>query len=652
MCGIIGCLTTQLQVLKYLKYGIKALQNRGYDSVGLCYLENDNNNNNVLKLHKSITENQINAVDSLELELNDIEIKSNIGIAHTRWATHGKVNKINCHPHQSNDKNITLVHNGIIENYLELKEFLTNYGYTFYSDTDTEIIVNLLQYLTTKYNNNDMLYCIKKLNEYLSGTWGLVIYYDKQPNRLYFTRQGSPLLLGMDKNNKIGILTSEKSGFNKDITEFIDIPELDMAYIEHKNNQILYYSFQLDTTIKRSISGNLTDELNDYLNLDEISNLFHHKLLKKRQNNIDLDYELGKYPHWTLKEIEEQEKSYLRAINYGGRILNNNQVKLGGLEDYQHIIKEVDNLILLGCGTSYHSCLLVSYLFHDICDLNTIQVIDGADFEKKYIPKLGTTIAIFVSQSGETTDLLRGIDICKSNNILTIGVVNVVGSQLSKLTDCGVYLNAGKEVGVASTKAFTSQSIVLSLIGVYISQLKNIYHQEREEIISDLKKYQTDLSIILNQSKIESKHLADKIDRNSLFVLGKEEGYAIASEGSLKIKEISYLHCESYPSSSLKHGPFGLLEKDFPVILIDIGEKHRKKKLNVYQEISCRGANVITITDDNNMNRDNTIIIPQNNTFGYLLSIIPLQYLSYYLSIKKNINPDYPRNLAKVVTVE
>ena len=336
----------------------------------------------------------------------------------------------------------------------------------------------------------------------------------------------------------------------------------------------------------------------------------------------------------------------------GSRIKNG--IQLGGIEKNSKILKNIENLILLGCGTSYNAGLFVSNYFKEHCNFNFVNIIDGADFNYKEIPKKGNTACIFLSQSGETLDLIRCIEICKKKNVFTIGVVNVVDSTIARETDCGCYLNAGREVGVASTKAFTSQIIVLITICLW-------FHEKHYQILSPaciniLNEFQNIsylFSYIIDSSRdLMNKWSLSMLNEKSIFILGKDECYAIARESSLKIKEISYIHAESSPASALKHGPFGLLQKKFHVILIDIGEDNRLKMNNVYNEIICRGAEVYTITDDIESKRKNCFILKTKSCLNSILSIIPLQFLSFYLSINKEINPDFPRNLAKVVTVE
>jgi glucosamine--fructose-6-phosphate aminotransferase (isomerizing) len=644
MCGIIGILGSENSYQIILE-GLKQLQNRGYDSSGICLY------NKTFHINKFVSDEK-SAI--CKLEENIIPGNFFSGIGHTRWATHGGITESNCHPHLSNDKEISLVHNGIIENYKELKNFLIDKGYTFYSETDTEVICNLISYFRKK---NNMIISLKKTINLMSGTWGIVII-EKNNNRIYFTRRGSPLLLGYDNNKTHAIITSEKSGFNNSIKEYISIKNNDICYLDKINNKVEFFSEKVliefdqnyldyEHNFKYSENFNYNYSITSELNLH--LSKFYKKIVNKSSEN---DNSPGEYIYWTLKEIEEQKDSCLRALNMGSRIKKG--IQLGGIEQNTETLKKIENLIILGCGTSYNAGLFISKYFKEHCNFNFVNVIDGADFNYNEIPKKGKTACIFLSQSGETLDLIRCIEICKKKNVFTIGVVNVVDSTIARETDCGCYLNAGREVGVASTKAFTSQIIVLMTICLWFHEKHySTFSPECINILNELNNISNIFSYIIDSSRdLMGKWSLSMLNEKSVFILGKDECYAIARESSLKIKEISYIHAESSPASALKHGPFGLLEKNFHVILIDIGEDNRSKMNNVYNEIFCRGAEIYTITDDIECKRDNCFILKTKSCLNSILSIIPLQFLSFYLSVNKKINPDYPRNLAKVVTVE
>ena len=342
----------------------------------------------------------------------------------------------------------------------------------------------------------------------------------------------------------------------------------------------------------------------------------------------------------------------LRAISLGGRLQSNNEVRLGGLESNKTELMMINNIILLGCGTSYHAGMIGMNYLKDLGGFNTVQLFDGAEFDEKDIPKQGRTALVLLSQSGETKDLHRCIQIGKENDLFLIGVVNVVDSLIAREVHCGCYLNAGREVAVASTKAYTSQIIILNMMAIWFAQKKDIHHYKRERYIQDLRNLHMDIKKTIEMCETKIDELIPLFNHHSCFLLGKGNGESIAREGALKIKEISYIHAEGYSTSSLKHGPFALLTKGFPVVLIAPNNEHYAKSENAYEEITSRHATIIFITDNMELEKENMIMIKKNDSFQDFLSIIPLQILAYKLSLSRDLNPDMPRNLAKVVTVE
>jgi glucosamine--fructose-6-phosphate aminotransferase (isomerizing) len=620
MCGIFGIVlnNNNENIYNLIINGLIQLQNRGYDSAGLCVIKN-----NKFEVNKCASTNKINALDKL-IDMKHIkESKEDIyiGIGHNRWATHGVKNDTNAHPHLSGDANFVIVHNGIIENYNEIKQKLIKEGFVFNSQTDTEVIVNLLQYNYNNLASTNIIDIIKLTIEELRGTYGLLIQSLYEPNKLYCVRNGSPLLIG--QNEEEVIVTSEQSGFCNKMSNYITLHNDDICVITKTENNIV-----INTS---------------------------HNYIKKNVTIVDSNLTPHPYNHWTLKEINEQPDVILNSINKGGRIKNASEVKLGGLEQYVDNLKNIDNIIILGCGTSYFAGLYGMYFFKQLCQFNTVQVFDGAEFNEQDIPIIGNTAFILVSQSGETKDLHRCIEISKNNNITTIGIVNVVDSLIAREVDCGIYCNAGKEVGVASTKAFTSQVVCLSMAAIWFSTLQNINEKKRVRMVSDLHNLSADIKLTLELCSENTKEYITKFNKSNMFLLGKGSDEFIAKEGALKIKEISYIHSEGYSSSSLKHGPFALLDENFPVIILNMDQTHRAKTLNCYQEVSSRNAPVLLITNDISISSEvscDIIYVPENKSYASLLGIIPIQLLAYYLSINKGINPDKPKNLAKVVTVE
>ena len=606
MCGIIAGISPQ--VVEILLLGLKQLQNRGYDSAGITTVVD----NKFQTTKYASGENS--ALERLDKE-KDKHINASIGIAHTRWATHGPKTDTNSHPHLSQSGNFVLVHNGIIENYLELKEELIKNNIICVSETDTEVIVNMIElnYLLEK----NVEKAIEKTLSQLEGTWGLAILSQHETNVMYCTRKGSPLLVSV--NGNIGLVASEQTAFCNKTNNYIVLENHDICKLELKKEKVIM-------TTRNT----------------------YDKIAVKNRN---LELTPFPYKHWTEKEIYEQVDSSLRAISLGGRLLSNNKVKLGGLNDLKEELLQVENLILLGCGTSYFSGMCGKKYFKDLCKFNSIQVIDGAEFELNDIPKKGKTALVLLSQSGETKDLHRCLEMCKDTDVITVGVVNVVDSLIAREVDCGCYLNAGREVGVASTKSFTSQVIILSMMAMWFAQGHDINLQKRKKHIRDLRKLYLDIESTLEKNNIDE-FLSIFKTQNNCFILGKDKGEAIAQEAALKIKEISYIHAEGYSSSSLKHGPFALLEKDFPVILIAPENKYFAKNMNAYEEIKSRYAKIILVTNKQDLNLPNTILVEKNDSYADLLCIIPLQLLAFKLSIYKGCNADMPRNLAKVVTVE
>jgi len=606
MCGIFGIVSlNQENIYERIINGLIQLQNRGYDSSGLCVL-----NNNHLEVHKYASTLAESSLQKLQQVCINNLCSHSLGIGHNRWATHGVKNDTNAHPHLSNNKQFAVVHNGIIENYAELKQDLINNGFSFFSQTDTEIIVNLISFFYEQLGDTHK--SIQATIAKLQGTYGIIVMDVNSPDKLFCVRNGSPLLVG--KSDDCVIITSEQSGFCNLVSNYITLHNDDICIIERTGG------LQVKT------SGTYTGK-------------------KVLTLNHDLDPQ--PFAHWTLKEICYQPTVVLNAINNGGRINGPNVVKLGGLDQHLSLLKDVSNIIILGCGTSFFAGLYGMHFFKRLCNLNTVQVFDGAEFSEYDIPRFGKTAIILVSQSGETKDLHRCIEIAHRGNAMTIGVINVVDSLIAREVDCGVYCNAGKEVGVASTKAFTSQVVCLSLMAIWFSQLHGVNEHLRTRTISDLQNLSNDFKNTIENVEPVIKTIVPKLmNAQNLFILGKGSDECIAREGSLKIKEISYVHAEGYSASSLKHGPFALLDETFPVIILDLDNRYEAKIKNCVEEVKSRGSPVILISNQGE------ISVSANLSFSSLLGLVPIQLLAYYLSVQKGINPDKPKNLAKVVTVE
>lgn len=645
MCGIFGWIGMN-NCFEYGINGLRHLQNRGYDSAGCCginVLKNDNDVTSItseLILRKFATTINTDSINMLENTANEFA-NCNIAIFHTRWATHGAKTNINAHPHLDNNNKIALVHNGIIENYYELKLELENdYNIHFNSETDTEIIVNLIsiyyeQNITNDNNNKNnknyikyMEHAIMKAITRLQGTWALVIICKDTPNNMYCARHGSPLLLGFHKcdntNDPYIIVTSEQAGFSSYVNNYICLNNGDITVLEKKDNKINF------------------ENKENY----EIRNI----TLTKNELTSE------PYEHWTLKEIHEQYEASISAISFGGRIVKENEVRLGGLIPYTNKLKKIHHLVLLGCGTSLNAAQHALCYFKDLCNFITVQAFDGSEFISNDIPTSGNICAIFLSQSGETKDLYRCIKICKDNNIFTIGVINVVDSLIAREVDCGCYLNAGREVGVASTKAFTSQVIILSILAIYFAQINSTNENKNKRIqyIKMLKQLPSDIKNTLNIVDLECKKIAEYlIMQKDLFVLGKGTMIAVASEGALKIKEIGYIHAEAYGGNALRHGPYAIIEKGLPIIFLNPHDSNFYLMNNTIEEVLSRDAYPIIISDIDNVSRHamHKIIVSQNDIYKGILHNIPLQLIAYYMACKKGHNPDMPKNLSKCVSV-
>jgi len=622
MCGITGFIGNT-NAFEPLYDGICALLNRGYDSVGISTIDETGN----IITHKYASTDETSAEKKVLSHLSEHEGTSrNVGIAHCRWRTTGGKTDLNAHPHVDNFNIFSLVHNGIIENYKDLYFFLYEKGYRFKSDTDTEIIVNLISYFYKLNNRNTIIEAIQYSKTQIRGTYALAIISKDAPDKIYCLRKGSPLLIGYSDNSETFMISSEKYGFSKEIKNYMCIDNDDIIEIERNSNKKCSF---------KSYS-NILYKINPIQMLTE--------------NKTPDPYE-----SWTLKEIFEQPLSFQRAIGNGGRIKNDYEVKLGGLEQNYEELMEIENLILLACGSSLNAALISEHYFKELCDFNVIKVIDASIFTTYDIPKKGKTGVIFISQSGETYELSICIEIAKKENLIMIGVVNVVDSLIARETLCGVYLNSCREVSVCSTKAVTSQIVVLSLIAIWFSQNKNINLDKRKKYINDIRKLRLQIELLLNKmdkSMFCYHNLLNMFkNKDKCFIISQYQG--VSYEGALKLKEMCYLMTEGQLASGLKHGPFSILEKGFPIIFIDNQNEHHIKMSNIFNEIISRDASVITISDIPYLSdlRENVVSTPHNETYSNLLSIISLQLISYYLSKGRNHNVDFPKNIAKTITV-
>lgn len=618
MCGIVGAISVSHSITPALLRGLEELQNRGYDSMGVSLLQQDHFQivKDVCKHHK---DKPIRLFDGIK------DVFSFNGIAHSRWATHGGICQENAHPHSCFQNLFCLVHNGIIENCHELKEEIMreNKNITFRSETDSEVIVNLISttFQTMRHDQHDdvllhdaICNAIYSSTQQLRGTFGLVIQCRLQPNHLFCIRYGSPLVVGVSKD--MIMVVSEKSAFRNSITEYTNLDNHDLVVLQHG-----------------SMRGNVL------YTMKKVSSL--HQLEED---------EKGDYETWTEKEIMEQPFALRMCINNGSRILpDNSGVQLGGLDEVKDKIQQAQHIILMGCGTSFHACLIAASYFRKVPALETVQISDGSEFEVSIIPKKGVCALILVSQSGETMDLHMGMNRFRETHPqgLVLGVVNVVDSLIASHVDAGVYTNCGRERGVASTKSFTTQVIVLFLIACYMGMPASA------PLLIETRQLSTQIDQRLPEffDKVRHHLLPFVKQFQNLFVVGKHADHCVAMESALKIKEISYMHAEAYSSSSLKHGPFALLDENMLVILLSTIPAERKKMENAYQEISARNSPIVVVSYENIQSCPYFVKVG-NHGFAFLEANIVMQILALELSIERGNLPDFPRNLAKCVTVE
>ncbi len=612
MCGILGYIGNR-DCTRFLIDGLKRVEYRGYDSAGIM-LYSEAGKNYFLKKKKG-------RIIELERDLSQ-NVRGNIGIGHTRWATHGEPNDVNSHPHVSNDGKIFLVHNGVIENYMTIRKKLEKHGFSFYSETDTEVLVDLIQY----YYKGDIESAVKNALGDVKGTYGIGVFCLDEPDRLVAARLGSPLIIGIGE--KENYFASDPASILKNTTEVIYMEDGEIAVI----------------TKESVIHKTLNDEI-----------------VKKNVETIEFelsDIEKSGFPHFMLKEIFEQPRTLTDTMR-GRLLLEEGISKLGGLNQHPQVYKALlnaDKIFIVACGTSWHSALIGEYMLEEYAKIS-VEVEYASEFRYRDPIITPKTVVIAISQSGETADTLAAIKEAKRKGAVTIGICNVVGSTISKETDAGVYLHAGPEIGVASTKAFTSQVIALALITLDIARHKDMSFRQGYKIVKELKLLPALVeSILENADKI--KEIADRFKSAKNFLyLGRGYNFPVALEGALKLKEISYIHAEGYPAAEMKHGPIALIDENMPVIFIAIKDSIYDKVVTNIREVKARNGIVISIAsygdEEIDSISDYVIKIPETtNLLSPILTVIPLQLLAYYIAVEKGYNVDMPRNLAKSVTVE
>ncbi len=612
MCGIVGYIGHQ-QAFPILIKGLKRLEYRGYDSAGIALLDSDVN------IYK-----KAGKVSALEEFSEGKNIKGTIGIGHTRWATHGPPNDVNAHPHLSFSEEITLIHNGIIENYSVLKEELMSRGYEFKSETDTEVLVNLIEDI---YKNDELslFEAVRLALNQVVGAYAIVVMSKKEPHHLIVARKGSPLVIGIG-NNEFFIAS--------DATPII----------EHTKNVVYLNDEEI-----ASVS------MDDKLVIKTIQNQNKTPYIERLEMNIEA-IEKGGYEHFMMKEIYEQPNSVRDSMR--GRLnTETGFVSLGGIKDYYKKLVNCDRIVMVACGTSWHACLVGEYLFEDLAR-KRVEVEYASEFRYRNPIIDENDVVLAISQSGETADTLAAIEMAKAKGATILGICNVVGSSIPRATHAGSYTHAGPEIGVASTKAFTAQVTVLTLMAMAIAQETGTLSASRyHQLVVELEKIPSKIKQVLKLDNYIKELAHTFAGATNFLYLGRGYNFPVALEGALKLKEISYIHAEGYPAAEMKHGPIALIDEEMPVVVLATNKSAYDKIISNIQEVKARKGRVIAvISEDDEIIRNMAefvIEIPETEeALTPLLSSIPLQLLAYHIAVIRGCNVDQPRNLAKSVTVE
>lgn len=615
MCGIVGYIGHR-EAYPIIINGLKRLEYRGYDSAGVALYDGSD-----IQLCK--TKGKVANLE--ERVASEIATKGTLGIGHTRWATHGVPNDVNAHPQYSNSGDLVIIHNGIIENYASIKKELINRGYTFSSDTDTEVLVNLIEEVK-KVEDVKLGKAVQIALNQVVGAYAIALFDRNKPDEIVVAKLGSPLAIGIGENEFF--VASDASPFIEFTNKTIYLEDEEMAVIR-RGREIKIRKIKNDELVKPYIH-----ELQ--LNLEQI--------------------EKGGYDHFMLKEIYEQP-SVIKDTFRGRLLANQGIIKLGGLEDYISKFTNADRIIIVACGTSWHAGLVAEYIFEDWARI-PVEVEYASEFRYRNPIITEKDVVIAISQSGETADTLAAIKLAKSKGAFVYGICNVVGSTISRETHSGTYTHAGPEIGVASTKAFTTQITVLTMIALKLAKIKGTISQSDymlhlREIDTIPAKVQEALE---SDSKIKEIAKIFKDARNFLY-LGRGYNFPVALEGALKLKEISYIHAEGYPAAEMKHGPIALIDEHMPVVVIAVNSNHYEKVVSNIQEIKSRKGKIIAVVTEGDTTvrelADYVMEVPNiPETLSPIITTIPLQLLSYHIAVMLDRNVDQPRNLAKSVTVE
>jgi glucosamine--fructose-6-phosphate aminotransferase (isomerizing) len=610
MCGIVGYIGDK-NCVPILINGLKRLEYRGYDSAGIGIITNG---------ESGLVKNK-GKVSILEDKVSQMNLEAPLGIGHTRWATHGVPNEINAHPHTNGNKSLFLIHNGIIENYRTIKTELQKLDYEFSSDTDTEVLVHLIDSFINK--GNDLCKAVQlALNEVI-GTYGIAVIYKDEPDKVVVARKGSPLVVGLGENENF--IASDVSALLAHTKQIVYLDDGELAVVSRDGY-----------TVKTIADKEIEKEVHEIsMTLEEIDK--------------------GGYPHFMLKEIMEQPDSVFNSMR-GRLLLDEGDAKLGGLADVTDRLINSERIIISACGTSWHAGLVAEYMLENIARIPT-EVEYASEFRYRNPVISSNDTVIVISQSGETADTLAALREAKYRGALVLGVCNVVGSTIARESEAGVYIHAGPEIGVASTKAFTSQLVVMALITLLVARRKGLTVDEGKIIVNALRGLPEQISHILNLNDSIEQLANEFKDANNFLYLGRGYNFPVALEGALKLKEISYIHAEGYPAAEMKHGPIALIDENLPVVFIATKESTYEKVVSNIEEVRARGGRLIAIASENDDEIDglvnHTIKIPDTvEMLRPILTSIPLQLLAYHIAVKKELNVDQPRNLAKSVTVE
>lgn len=615
MCGIVGYLGEQ-EAFPLLIKGLKRLEYRGYDSAGIAVLSRDGKLNHHRRKGK---------VDDLLEHMSGTVPSGTSGIGHTRWATHGPPNDVNAHPHLSGNGRLALIHNGIIENYHALKETLTSRGHTFYSDTDTEVLVHLIEEIMMKSEGLDLFEATRVALNEVVGAYAIAVVDTTRPEEMVLARKSSPLVIGIGDGEYF---------IASDATPIIEYTK-NVVYLE--DEEVARISLAGGLKIRTTRNHKVTPVITE---------------LEMAMESI----EKGGYDHFMLKEIHEQPRSIADCLR--GRLrLGHEAIRMAGIDDHKEMWTEAQRLIIVACGTSWHAGLIAEYMFEDFARI-PVEVEYASEFRYRN-PVLGKgDILIAISQSGETADTLAAIRMAKERGAHVFGICNVVGSSISRESHSGAYTHAGPEIGVASTKAFTAQLAVLALVAIRVGRLRQVLDEQRfNRLLVELNGIPEKVEALMTkESEIEAIAEAFKNVPNALF-LGRGYNFPVALEGALKLKEISYIHAEGYPAAEMKHGPIALIDENMPVFFVATKDAHYDKVVSNIQEVKARGGRVIAIVTagDKEVARMAEFVIEvhaADDALVPLLSTIPFQLLSYHIAVKLDRNVDQPRNLAKSVTVE